>query len=459
VLQLPKGLGTILTQYIRTRVGHSFSSRVELEEWQNRKVEKHLKRILPHSPFYQHWLANRSLAEWRSFPTIHKQIMMDHFDELNTVNIKKEEAFRIALQAEETRNFTPMIDQVTIGLSSGTSGNRGIFLVSQKERWRWSGAMLAKVLPGSLLDSHRVALFLRANSNLYTSVERGRIRFRFFDLIQPIEKHLSDIQEFQPTILVAPPSMLRFLAEAKERGEISIHPKKVISVAEVLDPIDQAVISQVFEQTIHQIYQCTEGFIATTCQYGTLHINEDLLVVQKEILDPELGKFSPIITDFSRTTQPIIRYRLDDILTERKTPCPCGSIYLAIEQIEGRCDDLFYLPALTENRLIPVFPDFIRRAIITAHHCIQEYLVIQHHPTQIEISLKISSDDPEGVREAVQRSLHFLFDQLGCQMPAITWSSYDRRPGTVKLRRVERRYQLEDITAGGFYGDFSSKTL
>ncbi|MBH8590486.1 F390 synthetase-related protein [Paenactinomyces guangxiensis] len=439
-MQIP----TMLTQYLLTRFRRSFHSREQLEAWQDLRVQKHIREVLKHSPFYREHFGSLSPDEWRHFPTIDKTVMMEHFDRLNTAGIKKAEAFQLAMRAEESRDFTPTIRGITIGLSSGTSGNRGLFLVSEKERYRWAGTMLAKLLPGSLLDRHHIAFFLRANSNLYTSVERGRIQFRFFDLLRPVKEHIEQLNSFQPTILVGPPSMLRFLAEQQQLQQLNIHPQKVISVAEVLDPLDEAVISRAFQQTVHQVYQCTEGFLAVTCPYGTLHINEDIVVIQKEMLDPDTGKFSPIITDFSRWTQPILRYRLNDILTERKTPCPCGSVFLAIEQIEGRCDDLFYFRSLSSDQLVPVFPDFIRRAIITADEEIEEYLAIQHSPEQVEISLRTAAVNNRGpIRQNILASLEKLCDHLGCLSPSVRFTSYSRKPGATKLRRVERKFPLQ----------------
>jgi putative adenylate-forming enzyme len=434
---------TILKEYLRTRYRPRFQSREQLEAWQQKKVEKLWNYVLPRSPFYREYYQGFSVQEWKKLPLINKKIMMEQFDRLNTVGISQAEALQVALKAEETRDFSPKIGEITVGLSSGTSGHRGIFLVSKEERLRWAGAMLAKVLPTSLLSKHRVAFFLRANSNLYTSVKQGKIQFKYFDLMRPVEEHLTVLTSWKPTILVAPPSMLRFLAEAQQQGDLSIHPQKIISVAEVLDPIDQQRISEVFDQVVHQVYQCTEGFLATTCPYGTLHLNEDIVIIQKDVLDPALGKFAPIVTDFSRYTQPIIRYRLDDILTEKKDPCPCGSVYLAIEQIEGRCDDMFYLPSSTSDKLIPVFPDFIRRAIIAARAPIEEYLVIQHEPNLLEISLQIKGEDLAATQAAVTQSFQHVLQQLGCQQPELTFTPYTRKPSAVKLRRVERKCLIE----------------
>ncbi|PSB50080.1 F390 synthetase-related protein, partial [Chamaesiphon polymorphus] len=371
----------ILRQYLVTKYVRKFKSRQQLSAWQNTKVINFLAEILPKSRFYRDRYQGLDLSDWQTFPIVYKSAMMANFDDLNTVGITKDSAFKLAIEAETTRNFTPTIQGYTIGLSSGTSGNRGLFLVSPAERQLWAGTILAKALPHSIFTPERIAFFLRANSNLYETVQRQRIRFEYFDLFAAVENHLERLNKIDPTILVAPPSMLRLLAAARSSGELKILPEKIIAVAEVLDPLDATYLSECFGRTIHQLYQCTEGFLGSTCVYGTLHLNEDILVIQKEYIDRQLGKFMPIITDFNRRTQPIIRYRLDDILTERQDPCPCGSVFTALTSIEGRCDDIFWLPDLTGERLISIFPDFIRRAIMTASADIQEYRVVQISPT------------------------------------------------------------------------------
>ncbi len=58
------------------------------------------------------------------------------------------EASAAAEKAETSRDFTPTVRGVTVGLSTGTSGARGVFMVSPAERQRWAGTMLAKLLEG-----------------------------------------------------------------------------------------------------------------------------------------------------------------------------------------------------------------------------------------------------------------------------------------------------------------------
>ena len=167
----------ILWYYWRTRHGRKFQSSDELHTWQDQQVNRFLCQILPKSPFYQTHYRGLNLQDWRQFPLLNKSIMMANFDSLNTVGISQVEAMAVARTAEESRNFRSTLRGYTVGLSSGTSGNRGLFLVSPAEQQAWAGTILAKALPQSILSRQRIAFFLRANSNLYETVQRQRIPF------------------------------------------------------------------------------------------------------------------------------------------------------------------------------------------------------------------------------------------------------------------------------------------
>ncbi|WP_349254186.1 F390 synthetase-related protein [Paenibacillus sp. RC67] len=433
----------IVWYYLLTKYRMGRTSRERLEQWQERRIQRHIQFVRSRSAFYKELWGELPDSDWRQFPIIEKSEMMEQFNRLNTVGVDREEAFALALQAEASRDFTPMIGSITIGMSSGTSGSRGLFLVSTKERMAWAGTVLAKVLPRSLFHHERIAFFLRADSNLYGSVGSRRLQFRFYDLLDPLTEQVDRLNRQQPTIIAAPPSLLRALAEAVESGRLEIRPHKILSVAEVLDPLDCERIEAAFGQKVHQIYQCTEGFLAVTCAHGTLHINEDIVAVEKQYLDESLSKFVPIITDFSRTTQPIVRYRLNDILTERAEPCPCGSPHMALERIEGRCDDLFYLEGLLEGELVPVFPDFISRAIISASAEVEEYRAVQHALDSVEISIRLKqerhgSTDP--IQHSILESLNRLWASVNCNAPSVQFTELNRTLGIQKLRRVERRF-------------------
>lgn len=407
---------------------------------------KRLAFVREHSPFYRELWGGMPLVGWRQFPVINKAMMMEHFDRLNTAGISREEALEVAQEAERSRNFQPRIGNITVGLSSGTSGNRGLFLVSENEQAAWAGVMLAKVLPQPFWRAEKIAFFLRANSNLYQSVQSGKLQFQYFDLLEGIQNHVERLNRYNPGILAAPPSMLRLLAMQSQKGLLTARPHTIISIAEVLDPIDAALILDTFGVRIHQIYQCTEGFLASTCRFGTLHLNEDIVHIGKEYVAGEGSgrKFVPIITDFSRSTQPIIRYRLNDVLTEAEDPCSCGSLFTAIKAIEGRCDDIFYLASQEDGGLIPVFPDYWSRAIISASPSILEYRAIQHGEADVELQLLIAPGADQGdIQKRTAVAIADLARRMNCRAPNLTFASYSRQPRGQKLRRVERRWAVE----------------
>lgn len=435
----------IVIQYAAARRRAAIPTRERLERWQESRILRHLERVRAASPFYRQLWQGIDIADWRRFPEIDKRAMMDNFDTLNTAGIRREEAMNLALESERTRDFTPEIGGLTIGMSSGTSGNRGLFLVSRQERLAWTGTILERVLPGSLLNRHNIAFFLRADSNLYGSVRSKRVTFEFYDLLHPLQKHVAALNAQRPSILAAPPSMLRMLAGELRAGRLKIEPAHLVSMAEVLDPLDRQVIEEAFGRKIHQVYQCTEGFLGASCSHGTLHLNEDVVHIEKDYIDAERGVFIPIVTDFVRFAQPIIRYRLGDLLTERKTPCPCGSPFTAIERIEGRSDDLFVLPALSGEGFVTLFPDFVSRAIIAASEQVEAYRAVLNSPQRLSVELDVHEGaERMETEQRVRQALADLCSRVDAQLPEITFEPYTFIPGATKLRRVQRRFAVNE---------------
>ena len=335
--------GLILKTFIRARYFHKFKSRKRLERYQQRQIKKQLNFFRSHSPYFQKFNGKT----FEELPYMDKKVMMDNFDEMNTARISKDDALKLAIDSEKSRDFTEKLNNYSVGLSSGTSGHRGVFVLSDSEIATWVGGMMAKMLPKGKIFGTKVAFFLRADNNLYESSNSKVLKFEFFDILKPMEENIAKLQEFQPTILVAPPSVLLILAEAVKAKKLSINPIRIISVAEVLTEKDEQYLKRVFKQKlIYQVYQCTEGFLGYTCEYGSLHLNADVAVIEKEYLDDE--RFTPVITDFVRKTQPIVKYRLNDILVEDKRQCECGTSMTRLKKIEGRMDDVFEFEGFVE---------------------------------------------------------------------------------------------------------------
>jgi len=419
--------------FIKMRYLKKFRTRDKLEKYQNKMLLKQMKYIKENSEYFKDINAD-NIDDFKKLPLMDKKIMMENFNKLNCVGIDRDKALEIAINGEKSRNFNEKLNNISVGLSSGTSGARGLFIISDKEREMWAGGVLAKFLPKGNIFGHKMAFFLRADNNLYETIDSKIIKFRYFDIMQDMNKNLRVLDEYQPTLLVAPPSVLLLIAEAQEKKKININPIKIISVAEVLTNEDENYFKNVFNlKIIHQAYQCTEGFLGYVCECGRFHLNEDVIYVEKEYIDKE--RFVPIITDFLRKSQPIIRYRLNDILVEDKEKCPCGSPTMLIKKIEGREDDIFIFNG-KEDKEITVFPDFISRCVIYAQG-IRNYKVVQENKENITIYLD-SLD--EQIKNQICNEFNTLAERMRFVCPKINFEKYDFDFAR-KMKRVERKKQ------------------
>ena len=437
--------------FARTRWALDFRDRTAIEAWQTKRLARFLRDVLPRAPYYRDFKA----TQLSDLPTMDKATMMADFQSRNTRGIQLDEAFDIGFKAETTRDFAPMLgsgaDALTVGLSSGTSGNRGVFLVSRAERLRWAGILLGRALPDHLLKRLltpwtpplRIAFFLRANSNLYTTLNSRRIDFDFYDLLDGVEPALPKLNISQPNVLVGPPSLLRALATEVRAGRLAIAPSHIISVAEVLEDSDRDAVRAAFGVATHQLYQATEGFLGYTCEHGTLHLNECFVHIEPDWLDAANTRFQPIVTDFSRETQLIVRYRLNDVLRVRDTPCPCGRAERAIAAIEGRADEVLWLPARTDGQAVAIYPDLFRRAMLFAGPSVQEFTLTQSGMT-FTVGLRA-----EGAREPaiahVITELDTLWHSLDVVPPTLTFTDWQPPVPGVKRRRIRLDHAPEGL--------------
>ena len=281
-------------------------------------------------------LAGRPLAD---FPITRPKALRDCFDDWNTLGFTRAEVEAAAL-AGETGGSGEIRSGVVAGFSSGSSGRPGLFVTSAAERAGWLGHILARLLPvGALLRPTRIALCLRANNRLYGEVSAaGPFRFLFVGLDVPAPERYERLRDFAPDVLVAPSQVLTDLARRADRPWPL---RRLFYGAEPMGETERGWIASALGVRPDPIYQATEGFLGAACRFGTLHLNEDVLIIEREPVQ-ETDRFLPIVTDLRRTTQPMIRVRLPDLLQPLATPCPCGSPRTAVHPVEGRLEDLWH---------------------------------------------------------------------------------------------------------------------
>jgi putative adenylate-forming enzyme len=414
--------------FVRSRVlAGKLKSRADIDRWQQGRIATWLKRSVAQCAFYENLRPER-LAD---LPTVDKQVVMDQFDRFNAPGITRAQGW----QYFDSRSHPP---GYTIGASTGTSGNRGLYVISNRERFEWLGVMLGKTLPRFPLETARIAVILPLDTPLYQAANRGRrLQLRFFDLNDGLETLPAKITDYKPDTLIAPPKVLRFLAEQ----DVKTAPKRLFSAAEVLDPLDRTIIERHFNTRLREIYMATEGLLGVSCERGNLHLVEDVVHFEFENGPAGSGLSIPIISDFTRRTQIMARYRLNDLLRLSSAPCECGSPLQCVEEVVGRSDDILLLPGKAGKGLRSVTPDIIRNAIVRAHSSIDDFRCVQSGRAQLDITLPVHV--PQLAIERVAQSIAGLLDRLDVAAKvAVSAAALD--PPIIKLRRVSRTWKADD---------------
>ena len=411
-----------LVAFTRTRrLARRLRTPADVVAWQQRGLARLQSQILPRLGFY----TDAGSRIFEDLPIVDKQLMVSQFEAFNRLRITANDAWRAI--AENGR-----LDGHYVGASTGTSGNRGLYVISEAERWRWLGTITAKTMPR--LRWARIALILPLDTSLYTAARRSLLELRFFDLTRGLETCTEGVAAFDPDTLIAPPKVLLWLAE---HGGPLGRVRHVFSAAEVLDPQDRARIAARFGVVVREIYMATEGLLGVSCEHGTLHLCEDCMKFEFEEPVPGSGLVSPIITDFSRETQAMVRYRMNDLLRLAAEPCPCGSPLQAVSQVEGRVDDLLLLPK--GPRRVPVTPDVLRNAIVRADRRVDDFRLVQTGDAELELALPAHL--PQEAVEAARLSLATLLTMLEVEAQIDVRLEPVLEVTARKLRRVERRWQ------------------
>lgn len=404
--------------FARTRALRTMlRSREAIERHQEHGCARLVKSARATIPFY------RDVGpSFEDFPIADKALQQSRFHEFNRPGITLDEAVQ-ALAAGRDR-----VRGHFVGQSTGTSGNRGRFVISPAERFAWLGTIVAKAVPDALLRRRRVALALPGFSPLYKSASSGsRIRLAFFDLALGIDQWRHDLIAFAPELLVAPPKVLRRLAE-----DGALRGVEPFSGAEVLDPIDREIVERASGRRLRDIYMATEGLFGVGCRHGTLHLAEDVVRFEWERV-PGSGLVAPIVTDMVRRVQPMIRYRMNDLLELSTAACPCGSPFQAVARIHGRMDDVFEFE--TAAGRVMVTPDVLRNAAVDSDPRIRDYRIIQKADGQVVVELDeaLADDARAAVGNALERALLRLGVRPNIVLSRGITPRFDR-----KLRRVER---------------------
>lgn len=373
---------------------------------------RHLREVvMPQSPFY----AALVDVPFDQLPIMDRQRLQAEFEQINTRNLPRSKAIAIAQEAETEANHSALLGDVAVCLSPGTMGGRSVFLTEQHERQRWATQMLARFLPAPLLKRHRAAVFIETVNDLHAPVRKPLLDLHFYNVRLGLEENLAALTAQRPNVIAAPVRYLVQLAQRKLEGRLTLRPRRLIALAEVMTPSDVQLIRAAFGIIPQQVYHAWEGLIGWSCPAGNLHLNERNLIIEREVIDPQTGAFQPIITDLHREALPIIRYRMDDVLVPSAEPCPCGCASQRLERIEGRIQDAAYWTSYEGGRkLIP--SEALNRMAMTLNVPVRDYRIVMRGDALLRIHLDTQQLGPAS--DELRLRLEQLAELHGCYLPA-----------------------------------------
>jgi putative adenylate-forming enzyme len=206
----------------------------EILNYQESRIRNRVRFVIKRSEFYRIHYSEYDTSDIWNLPVTNKHIMMQNLSKFNTLGLEKDEILKFCLETERKRDFSKRLKGATVGMSSGTSGNKGVEIVSKNEENLLRAVFFARFdFPKK--QKINLAFILRITSPAF-SLNRFGHRLSYIGQLDSIENIVKKLVDLQPNIISAPPSMLKIIAREKEEGRLSVKPLKLISYAEVLYP-------------------------------------------------------------------------------------------------------------------------------------------------------------------------------------------------------------------------------
>jgi phenylacetate-CoA ligase len=372
-----------------------------LQAFQQQQLQCIVKHAVKHSPFYRKAFAH--IDTYKPFlleelPVLNKKTMMENYDEVVTdprLKLSEIEDHLTNLKRDEF-----YLNKYRVLSTAGSSGLSGIFVYNRKE---WVTILTAMQRAGRYMNvtprlPNRLKICtIGANnprhgtSRVPESMDFGLAVVKRINATESIDKLVGYLNEFQPEILFAYPSIGALLAIEQNEGNLRITPRVVVVSAEICTDDMKQKMETAWGVTPFDNYAMTEvPFFGVNCSHNNgVHIFEDMAIL--EVVDEHyrcvpngtLGH-KILITNLFSYTQPLIRYEITDMVRLSTNLCSCGRPFRLIDQIEGRCDDILELEGI-ESKSVRVHPlNF--RSPLGAIHELRQYQVI-HAKSGLHLNL------------------------------------------------------------------------
>lgn len=405
---------------------HERWSRQQLEHYQARALQMCREHAYAHSSFYQQFhrgLTDRPLHE---LPVLTKSILMEHFDEVVTDSaLRLEQIKRYMADPDRAEYF---LERYRVMTTSGSSGFPGIFLYNQAE-WTTVMATLGRVISWLGPAARGKPALFGTTSPWYMTAylqkslqAQGGASLRF-SVTDPLITTIPLLNEWQPTVVLGYPSIMRMLTDEQHKGRLHIAPQATVCASELLTGNVRQQIENAWHIQPYNLYATTEGgLLGVECErHQGLHIFEDLVIVEtvdhnnRPVPPGELGNKVLLTVLFGRT-MPLIRYELTDrVRFSTDGSCPCGRPFTLIDDPQGRTwGEELYLssPRGDAVALHPmVFESVLDLFPVSGWQIIQE---------QEGVRILVSGTEAEHIDEALLGAMKRALEDQGVIIPPLS---------------------------------------
>jgi phenylacetate-coenzyme A ligase PaaK-like adenylate-forming protein len=394
-----------------------------------------------HSPYYRDALAGYDpRVGAASLPVFDKATMMERFDDVVCDRRLRRDA--LLAHVETLQGDELYLGRYRATTTSGSSGRKGLF-VFDRAGWAWIVGLflyfsdVAGTRPR--LPRRRVAVIGGASPAHMSrrgahTLDVGLHRMLSLPVTLPMPALVEALNRFEPDYLNVYPSMGVLLAEEQLAGRLRLKLRTMSTSSELRTPEMTTRITEAFGVQPFDLYATTEGLWACDCEHHEgLHLMEDGVIAENVDADGHpVPEGEPgarlLVTNLANRVQPLIRLAVADAVTLTSEPCACGRTLRRIERVDGRSDDVVWLPG-ADGRSIAVHP--MQFAVVARDRDVVEFQVVQEG-TRMAVLVVVRGAAP-GLEARVRDGLDERLGALGVRGVTID---------------VERRETLER-SAGG----------
>jgi phenylacetate-coenzyme A ligase PaaK-like adenylate-forming protein len=391
--------------------------RERLRAHQQQRLNALVRHAVARSPFYRERVGRvDGPVALTSLPVLDKTAQMEHFDAIVCDPRLRRDGLLTYLDGLERDAL--YLGRYRVMTSSGSSGRKALF-VYDRVGWSGIGAHWFRhcALTGKLPRLPRRRLvFIGGGAPSHMSRRGGATvgtlyRMCGLGVTMPLPRLVEALNAFQPELMVVYPSIGALLAEEQLRGRLRIAPTGLSTASELCTPQMAERMLEAFGVRPAELYATTEGLFGSECECNAgIHLFEDTAIVEnvdedgRPVPDGERGA-RLLVTNLVNRVQPMIRHEVSDLVTLDSEPCACGRTARRITTLDGRADDVLYLPG--HSGRVPVHP--LQFDVVTADRAVREFQVVQRGD---QLRLRVALRENAAAADAVVRLREHVTDRL-----------------------------------------------